>query len=313
MPEEEYVWLPRESLLTFEEIDRLAGIFGGLGVDKLRITGGEPLLRPDVSDLVRMLSRPSGVRDIAMTTNGVLLAKRAAALREAGLTRITLSLDTLRPERFQQFARRNRLADVLGAVDVLRDVGFRGTKINSVITRGGNDDEIIDLFEFASRHGAEIRFIEYMDVGGATGWSPDEVVSRQDIITLMTQTYGGVDPVPDPASPSAPAQRYRVSDGRTFGIIASTTAPFCRTCDRGRLTADGMFFLCLYADEGLDLRAPLRSGASDHEIAELVAAIWRKRVDRGAEVRLSDPGRGALYQISGLRSDPHREMHTRGG
>ncbi len=313
MPEEEYVWLPRSSILSFEELDRLAGVFGGLGVSKLRLTGGEPLLRHDLPALVRMLARRSQVRDLALTTNGLLLGRHAQALKEAGLKRLTVSLDTLRPERMLAFARSNKHAEVVEGLRVARSAGFERIKLNSVIIRGFNDDEVVELLEFARAEDSEARFIEYMDVGGATGWSMEKVVSRQELLEVIGRRYGGVEPVRDGSDPRAPADRFRLPDGTVFGIIASTTAPFCRDCDRARLTADGTLFLCLYAATGIDLRTPLRAGASDEELRSLVAESWRDRSDRGAERRLAADDRGALYQLATLRADPHREMHTRGG
>jgi cyclic pyranopterin phosphate synthase len=312
MPEDEYVWLPRASLLTFEELTRLVGVFAGLGVTKVRLTGGEPLLRHDLATLTRMLGRVPGVTDVALTTNGLLLARQAEALRAAGLRRVTVSLDTLRPERMREFARSTGHADVLAGLRAAQQAGFAPLKLNTVVVRGFNDDEVEDLVEFARGRGAEPRFIEYMDVGGATRWSPDQVVSRDELLRRLAARYGPVTPLPEPGG-SAPAERFRLPDGMTVGIIASTTAPFCGTCDRGRLTADGTFFLCLYAERGLDLREPLRAGASDDDLAGLVAAAWRGRVDRGAEARLAVARRAALVTVSGLRADPHREMHTRGG
>ena len=312
MPEDEYVWLPRASLLTFEELTRLVGVFAGLGVAKVRLTGGEPLLRHDLATLAGMLGRVPGVTDVALTTNGLLLARQAAALRAAGLRRVTVSLDTLRPERMREFARSTGHADVLAGLTAAQQAGFAPLKLNTVVVRGFNDDEVEDLVEFARERGAEPRFIEYMDVGGATRWSPEQVVSRDELLRRLAARYGAVTPLPEPGG-SAPAERFRLPDGMTVGIIASTTAPFCGTCDRGRLTADGTFFLCLYAERGLDLREPLRAGASDDDLARLVVEAWRGRVDRGAEARLAVARREALVTVSGLRADPHREMHTRGG
>ena len=313
MPEDSYVWLPRESLLTFEEIDRLAGIFVGLGVDKLRLTGGEPLLRRDLPDLVRMLAGHPGIRDLALTTNGILLAAHAAALHGAGLRRITLSLDTLRPERMRAFARSDRHADLLAGFAGAQAAGFTGLKLNCVVIRGYNDDELVELIEFARERRAEVRFIEYMDVGGATDWQMEAVVSRTEILERVAGHYGHIEPSPENLTSCAPAERFRLPDGSVFGVIASTTEPFCRTCDRARLTADGQLLLCLYAEAGLGLRTPLRDGASDDELADLIRRAWTDRTDRGAEVRVAAASRGALYQVSALRADPHREMHTRGG
>jgi len=311
MPEDEYVWLPRASILTFEELDRLVRVFSRLGVRKVRLTGGEPLLRHDLPALVRLIARIPQIEDLALTTNGLLLAKQAAALRAAGLQRVTVSLDTLRPERMLAFAKSARHDEVLDGIRAARAAGFEQVKLNSVVIRGFNDDELAELLEFGRTQGAEVRFIEYMDVGGATHWSMDQVVSQRDMLAALTRSYGPIAPIA--GNGRAPAERFRLPDGTTFGIIASVTAPFCRTCDRSRVTADGTWFLCLYAGQGVDLRAPLRGGASDEELAALIRATWQGRTDRGAEERLGVADRGALYRIDSLRADPHREMHTRGG
>ncbi len=311
MPEDEYAWLPRTSILTFEEIERLTGAFAELGVHKVRLTGGEPLLRHDLSTLVTMIARNPLIRDLAMTTNGLLLAKHASALRAAGLERVTVSLDTLRPERMLAFAKSARHADVLEGITAARQAGFAKLKLNAVVIRGFNDDELVDLIEFARGHDAEVRFIEYMDVGGATRWSMDQVVSQREMLEVLARRYGAIEPMA--ADGRAPAERFRLADGTTFGIIASVTAPFCRTCDRSRITADGTWFLCLYAARGVDLREPLRRGVPDEELASLIREAWQGRTDRGAEERLGGADRGALYRIESLKADPHREMHTRGG
>jgi len=312
MPEDEYVWLPRESILTFEETARVVAVFADTGVQRVRLTGGEPLLRQELDVLIGLLARDQRLTDIALTTNGTLLADHAAQLRAAGLHRVTVSLDTLRPERMREFARSGRHADVVRGIVAARAAGF-SVKVNAVVVRGFNDDELVDLVEFARGHDAEVRFIEYMDVGGATQWSRDDVVSRHEILDRLARRYGTVAPLPERTRPSAPAARYRLPDGTAFGIIASTTEPFCGTCDRARLTADGHLFLCLYAQHGLDLRERLRGGASDADLRELIEGAWRRRADRGAEERLGVGERGVLYQVEGLRADPHREMHTRGG
>jgi cyclic pyranopterin phosphate synthase len=313
MPEAEYVWLPRDSILTFEEADRIVRVFTSLGVTKVRLTGGEPLLRHDLPGLVKLLAANPAVADLALTTNGLLLARHAQALRDAGLHRITVSLDTLRPERMREFARSARHGDVLEGLLAARVAGFAGLKLNCVVIRGYNDDELEALIEFGRAYEAEVRFIEYMDVGGATQWSMDQVVSQREILNRLSARYGPVRPVMAPDAPVAPAERFALSDGTTFGIIASTTAPFCRSCDRSRVTADGTWFLCLYAATGVDLREPLRAGASDDELAALIRRHWTARIDRGAEERSEAADRHALYQLAGLRADPHREMHTRGG
>ena len=311
MPEQDYVWLPKQSILTFEEIARLVSVFTSLGVEKIRLTGGEPLLRHDLPTLTAMLAANTAVRDLALTTNGVLLARHAAPLKQAGLGRVTVSLDTLRADRMRELARTDRHADVLEGIRTARAAGF-SLKLNTVVIRGVNDDELGDLIEFARKHKAEVRFIEYMDVGGATAWSAEQVVSQREMLEVLSARYGAITPV-TAGDISAPAERFRLPDGTTFGIVASTTAPFCRSCDRSRLTADGTWFLCLYAARGTDLREPLRKGATDAELADLIASTWRGRTDRGAEERLALVNRAPLFPVEGLRADPHREMHTRGG
>jgi cyclic pyranopterin phosphate synthase len=225
-----------------------------------------------------------------------------------------VSLDTLRPERFPGLTRRSPdvHAQVLQGIASLRAAGFSDTKLDTVVMRGVNDDEVVDLIEFARSADAEVRFIEYMDVGGATRWSMDQVMSRADMLEVVRQHYGGVEPIEEPDT-TAPAERFRLPDGAVFGIIASTTAPFCQSCDRSRLTADGQWYRCLYAVRGTDLRGPLRAGASPDELASLIVRGWTTRSDRGAEDRLAQRDRGPFMQIGGLRRDPHLEMHTRGG
>jgi cyclic pyranopterin phosphate synthase len=311
MPEEEYVWLPRQDLLTFEEINRLVDIFTELGVNKVRLTGGEPLLRRDLPALVKMLAKNPRVKDLALTTNGVLLGEEAKPLYDAGLHRVTVSLDTLRPQRFKALMRRDSLGKVLNGIKAAREAGFERVKIDSVIMRGVNEDELVDLLEYGKRLGAEVRFIEYMDVGGATKWSMDNVVSKTEMLDLLGRQYGRIEPVGEISS--APAERFVLPDGTVFGIIASTTAPFCSSCDRSRLTADGMWYLCLYALNGMDLRTPLRTGASREEIKSVIVSRWTERRDRGAEERLQLGSRGVSVPIEGLKKDPHLEMHTKGG
>jgi GTP 3',8-cyclase len=311
MPEPEYVWLPREHILSFEEIGRLVDLFGRVGVSRLRLTGGEPLLRRDLDELVRQLAARPHLSDLALTTNGLLLADQAQRLRAAGLHRITVSLDTLRPERFRALTRHDGIHAVLRGLDAAADAGFDSVKIDAVVMRGVNDDELVDLIEFGRGRGAEVRFIEYMDVGGATRWSMDAVISRAGMLGALGDHYGPIEPIAEETS--APAARFRLPDGATFGIISSTTEPFCRRCDRARLTADGVWLLCLYATTGLDLRGLLRAGAADEEILDRIAAAWRVRDDRGAEQRLESDRRATLIPVDALRREPHLEMHTRGG
>jgi cyclic pyranopterin phosphate synthase len=310
MPEEEYVWLRREDILGFEEIERLARVFTTLGVTRLRITGGEPLLRRNLDALVARLAALDRLDDLALTTNGVLLADHAARLRAAGLHRVTVSLDTLDRNRFQALARLDALEAVQRGI-AAAIAHFPIVKLDTVVVRGLNDDEVPALLEYARALDAEIRFIEYMDVGGATRWSPDRVVPRTELLRVIGQQAGPVTPIE--TGDWAPADRFRTAAGQTFGIISSTTQPFCRTCDRSRLTADGLWFLCLYAREGMDVRALARSGASDEAIAVALATVWEAREDRGAELRAEQRDRTPFVPISRLRGDPHLEMHTRGG
>ncbi len=315
MPEEEYVWLPREDVLTFEEMATLAGYFADLGVDKVRLTGGEPLLRRDLPRLVRLLLQDRRITEIALTTNGILLANQAQELYEAGLHRVTVSLDTLRPERFRQLTRRDEFSRVIEGIESVGKVGFTNLKLDTVVIRGFNDDELVALIEFAKHYRAEVRFIEYMDVGGANEWSLDKVFSRAMMLEQLEQHYGPIEPLAERGA--APAQRFRLPDGTTFGIIPSTTTPFCAQCDRSRVTADGMWYLCLYATTGTDLRNPLRAGADPDTMRAMIRAGWSGRRDRGAEERkaLERAGLrdGGLIGIDRLREDPHLEMHARGG
>jgi cyclic pyranopterin phosphate synthase len=310
MPEPDYVWLPREDILHFEEIERLVDVFSSLGVDKVRLTGGEPLLRRDLPDLIRRLASRPAIRDLAMTTNGVLLASQAVALRDAGLHRLTVSLDTLQPDRFRNLTRFDELDRVLDGIAVAAPL-FPGLKLDTVVIRDVNDDELVNLIEFARGYQAEVRFIEYMDVGGATHWSLPRVLSRREMLARLEAHYGPITSVVEASS--APADRYALPDGTVFGIISSTTEPFCHSCDRSRLTADGLWYLCLYAAHGTDLRRPLRGGASDEQLAQLIRATWEVRSDRGAEERLSSRDRSPLIPVDRLKRDPHLEMHTRGG
>jgi cyclic pyranopterin phosphate synthase len=312
MPEDDYVWLPREDVLHFEETSALVDIFLSLGVDKVRLTGGEPLLRRDLPALVAMIAAKPGLNDLALTTNGVLLAAQADALREAGLRRITVSLDTLHRERFLKLTRFDQLDAVHAGIAAAHRVWGR-MKIDTVVIRGVNDDELAPLIEYGRSVDGEVRFIEYMDVGGASRWSDARVVSRREMLEVLGRRYGRIEPIDEPGS-TAPAERFALADGTTFGIIASTTDPFCATCDRSRLTADGMWYLCLYATRGVDLRAPLRRGAPVEELRALIAGGWRARDDRGAEERLALGDRRAFVPVQDLlKKDPHIEMHTRGG
>jgi cyclic pyranopterin phosphate synthase len=227
------------------------------------------------------------------------------------MRRVTVSLDTLKRDRFQALTRFDEHGRVLAGIEEAARLKFSALKIDAVVIRGVNEDELVPLLEYGRRVGAEVRFIEYMDVGGATRWSPDKVVTRAEVLGALARRFGPIVPLAEKTS--APADRYRLSDGTVFGIIASTTAPFCGSCDRSRLTADGLWYLCLYAGKGVNLAQPLRAGASRQELARLIEASWRGRADRGAEERLALRNRAPLVPLSTLKRDPHLEMHTRGG
>jgi cyclic pyranopterin phosphate synthase len=255
------------------------------------------------------------ITEIALTTNGVLLADYAQDLYGAGLHRVTVSLDTLRPERFRHLTGRDEFARVIEGIDSVGKVGYSNLKFDTVAIRGFNDDELVALIEFARHYQAEVRFIEYMDVGGANEWTMDKVLPGAVILEQLSRRYGAITPLPERGS--APAQRFLLPDGTSFGIIPSTTTPFCAQCDRSRVTADGRWYLCLYAMSGTDLSKPLRTGATPDEIREIIRSGWAARRDRGAEERkmlervgLRD---GGLIGIERLREDPHLEMHARGG
>jgi cyclic pyranopterin phosphate synthase len=311
MPEEEYAWLPKEDLLGFAEIEALVDAFAALGVTRVRITGGEPLLRAGLPELVERIAQNPRIEDLAMTTNATQMARWAEELRMAGLKRLTISLDSLRGERLLALTRRDAIKRVLAGIEAAAAAGYEALKINTVVMRDFNDDELVELIEYGKSIDAEVRFIEYMDVGGATHWSQQQVVDRDEILKRLEEHYGSI--VTDGAQGAAPAARFRLSDGTRFGIVASVSAPFCGSCDRSRLTADGLWYLCLYANQGYDLRSLLRRGAGREELLGYIREVWQRRDDRSAEERFGDPARGALYQVADLRADPHREMHTRGG
>lgn len=308
MPEASYSWLKRQLLLTFEELTRLTRLFCRLGVDRVRLTGGEPLLRKDLHLLVRQL-KELGLAELALTTNGLLLRKYQSQLFTAGLDRVTVSLDAVDREVFHAMSARDDLDAVL---DGLRSVAHRpGLKLDTVVIAGVNDSQIVPLLKLGETMGAEVRFIEYMDVGGATRWRPEQVFSQQQILEVVKREFGAV--LPLDGRGSAPAQRFQAAGGPTFGVIASVTQPFCRACDRARLTADGQLLTCLYGRCGQDLRGLLRDGASDQEVMALLSRRWHDRDDRGAERRTELLQRGPLVEVTELQENPHLEMHTRGG
>ena len=285
MPLDQYDWLAREQILSFEEIRRLVRIFAGLGASKLRITGGEPLLRNGLPKLVSMLARIDGIEDICLTTNGLLLGDAAVDLRRAGLDRVTISLDSLNPDTFLRVAQRGRLDSVLAGVAAAKAAGLGPIKINTVVERGVNDREIPQLLEYSRREGFEIRFIEYMDVGNVNEWTANKLVSKAEILDRVAESQP-FEPVVSERG-SAPAVWYRFTDGiGGFGVIASVTEPFCGDCTRARLTADGRLVTCLFSPRGHDLKALLRTSATDGELSEVIASVWKGRTDRYSEERL---------------------------
>ena len=282
---ERYEFLPRESLLTFEEITRLARVLVSLGVVKVRITGGEPLVRAEINKLVAMLAEVPGVEDLTMTTNGYLLAQFAQKLADAGLQRITVSLDSLDDEVFRQMNGRNFGTErVLQGIEAAGRAGLKPIKINAVVQRGLNDHTIVDLARFARDRGLIVRFIEYMDVGTLNGWNMDDVVPADEILARIDSEMP-LEPV-EASYRGEVALRYRFKEGEgEVGVIASVTKPFCGDCTRLRLSPEGELITCLFAASGTDLRTPLRSGADDDELESIIRGLWSVREDRYSEIR----------------------------
>ena len=289
MPKEvfgpDFQFLPATQLLTFEEITRLARIFIADGVEKIRLTGGEPLVRRDIEKLVEMLARLDGLRDLTLTTNGSLLARKARALKDAGLNRITVSLDSLDNAVFTAMNDVNFPVErVLEGIEVARAVGLAPIKINMVVKRGVNDHSVVDMARYFHNTGYILRFIEYMDVGNTNGWRLDDVVPAAEIIRMIDAELP-LEPV-ERNYRGEVANRYRYKDGGgEIGVIASVTQPFCGDCTRARLSSEGLLYTCLFAGLGHDLRALLRGGKSDEEIAEVLRKVWRRREDRYSEIR----------------------------
>jgi GTP 3',8-cyclase len=281
----DFAFLEREELLTFEEITRVVGVMAALGVRKIRLTGGEPLIRRDIADLVAQLAAVDGIDDIALTTNGSLLVRHAEALRDAGLSRVTVSLDSLDEQVFSSMADVDLpLSRVLDGIAAARAAGFGPIKLNAVVKRGVNDDGILPLVDYARSHGDIVRFIEFMDVGTTNGWRMDDVVPAAEILDVIAAEH--------PLQPIAPstdgevASRWGFADGPgEIGVITSVTKPFCSTCTRARLSAIGELYTCLFAGSGRDVRALLRGGASDAELAAFVRGTWEARTDRYSELR----------------------------
>jgi cyclic pyranopterin phosphate synthase len=308
MPFDEYTWIERNQVLSFEEIERITRLFLDFGIQKVRLTGGEPLVRKDLDQLIARLSPIEGLADISLTTNGALLDEQASKLYAGGLRRINVSIDSLRPDRFTALTKRGNLEDVLRGLFAAKKAGFSPIKINAVIIRGTNDDEIIDLVEFARQNAFEMRFIEYMDVGNVNAWSLEKTVTKKEILEVVHSRF----PVREigRANGSAPAVDYEFLDGMgEIGIIGSVTEPFCSSCTRIRLTADGKLVTCLFAESGFDLKNLIRSGASDDDIRATVAQIWSGRTDRYSDLRWQQVRDGG-YQP---RNHKKIEMITLGG
>ena len=302
---EAYQFLPREQILTYEEITRLVGLFAEFGVTKARITGGEPLLRTDLPTLIGQVSAVDGITDVTLTTNGYLLAQQAQALKDAGLHRITVSLDSLDEDVFKQMNGRGfGPAPILNAIESASEVGLAPIKINAVVQRGVNDHTIVDLARHFKGTGHIVRFIEYMDVGNRNGWKLDEVVSADEIIARVDAEMP-LEPTPGNYHGEV-AERYVYRDGSgEIGVIASVTRPFCGACTRLRLSTDGQIFTCLFATRGTSLRDPMRDGATDEELRQLISGIWSRRTDRYSEERAANtpdiprPAKVEMYQIGG--------------
>jgi cyclic pyranopterin phosphate synthase len=293
----DFKFLPRDEILTFEEIARLAGLFASQGVRKLRLTGGEPLLRRDVASLVAMLARIPDV-DIALTTNGSLLREQAQALRDAGLRRVTVSLDSLDDDVFRRMNDADfAVGDVLAGIEAAESAGLAPIKINAVVRRGINDHTAVDLARHFKGSGHVVRFIEYMDVGMTNGWRLDDVIAGAEIVRMIDRDMP-LEAV-DPQYAGEVAKRWRYADGGgEIGIITSVTQPFCGECTRARLSADGGLYTCLFAAQGTDLRALLRAGATDAVIAAAIAGTWSRRTDRYSELRAAETGGRQRIEMS---------------
>jgi cyclic pyranopterin phosphate synthase len=302
---ERYEFLPRAELLTFEEITRLTGIFVQLGVTKIRLTGGEPLVRNGLDQLIALLSNVEGMKDLTLTTNGYLLAQQAQALRDAGLQRVTVSLDSLDEEIFKVMNGRGFGTErVLEGIRKAQEVGLAPIKINAVVQRGVNDHTIADLAGHFRGTGHILRFIEFMDVGNLNGWKLDQVVPADEIVEMINARFP-LEPI-ESSYRGEVALRYRYLDGSgEIGIIASVTKPFCGDCTRARLSTDGKLFTCLFASRGTDLRDPLRRGASDDDLGDIITGVWHAREDRYSEMR--------TYFTTQERKSKKIEMYQIGG
>lgn len=300
MPAEGVEFRPHSAILTFEEIERFVRVAAQLGVRKLRITGGEPLVRKGILGLIEMLAAVPGIADLAMTTNGVLLADYAQGLKSAGVQRLNISLDTLDREKFEQITRRDELARVLRGVEAACGAGFHRIKLNALAIRGQTETEIVPLARFAREHGLELRFIEFMPLDADHGWRNHQVLSGEEILEVLRENVGPLEPIP-PDPPSSPATEYRFLDGGgRVGVIASVTDPFCDRCNRLRLTSEGKIRNCLFSIQEWDAREVLRSGGTDNQLAQLLhEAVGAKKKAHGTDNgEFASPDR-VMYQIGG--------------
>jgi GTP 3',8-cyclase len=294
----DYEFLPHAELLTFEEIVRIARVFHGHGIAKIRLTGGEPLLRRGIEDLVAMLSAALPGVDLTLTTNGSALRQKARALHAAGLRRITVSLDSLDDATFRAMNDADfPVAKVLEAIDHAAAEGLAPVKVNMVVKRGTNDHQVLDMARRFRGTGHVVRFIEFMDVGATNGWRMDDVVPSAEIVRRINEAF--------PCEPTNPnhfgevAKRWRYKDGAgEFGIISSVTEAFCSSCNRARLSTDGSVYTCLFADQGYDLKSILRGGGSDEDLSRAIAAVWQRREDRYSEIRTAETARGRKVEMS---------------
>ena len=300
---ERYHFLPKQEILTYEEITRLTKLFVGLGVRKVRLTGGEPLVRSGVHKLVAMLAKVQGIEDLTVTTNGYLLAEQAKQLKDAGLHRVTVSLDSLDAEVFSALNGRGVTPErVLEGIEAAAALGLSPIKVNAVVIRGVNDHTVLDLARRFKGTGQIVRFIEYMDVGNLNGWRRDQVVPSAELVARINAVFP-IEPL-EPNYQGEVAERYRYMDGSgEVGFISSVTQPFCGDCTRVRLSPEGEVITCLFASKGTDLKGPLRSGATDDELRDILAGLWRVRTDRYSEQRASMAGAGSrkieMYHIGG--------------
>jgi len=306
MPEDKYHkdfrFLQSHERMSFDEITRLAQLFAGLGVRKLRITGGEPLLRPELSELISDLHQVDGIDDVALTTNGILLGQQAAALKAAGLDRVTVSMDALDPEVFAAMSGGRGSPDkVLDSIDEARDAGLVPIKINTVVKRGVNDHAVLDLLDRFRGTGVIVRFIEYMDVGTINHWQASDTVPSAELVERINARWP-IEPL-EPSYHGEVARRHHFSDGAgELGFISSVSSPFCGSCTRARLSSDGQLFTCLFASRGTDLRGPMRAGADDEGLLEVIQSVWQRRGDRYSELRASGKGgeeKVEMYYIGG--------------